>query len=85
MAIEYDGIRFHGEDRKERDHLKAENARQNKFSFIRIKETNDETLHNSFLDDTLYISNKNRNNVKNTCKTLLQNINNRLVPTFQKQ
>jgi hypothetical protein len=77
LAIEYDGMRFHGEDTKERDHLKTKNAKQNKFSFIRIKETNDEVLHNSFLDDTLYISNKNRNNVKNTCEILLQNINNR--------
>ena len=71
LAIEYDGIRFHGENGKNIETHKIQNAYDNNFHFIQIKETMNEHLHNTFNNNILYISEKNRNKIKDVCYNVL--------------
>lgn len=75
LALEYDGLRFHGENGKSIDHKKTKNAKEKGFCFIRIKETDNENKHGMFENDILYISNKNRNKIKETCEILVRILN----------
>ena len=77
LAIEYDGIRFHGENGKRIDSLKSLNATDNNFNFVRIKETLKEDLHGNFVDNTLYISEYHRHKIHNTCSLVLETIKNK--------